>query len=776
MTDSNNKISYLINSQVPFFVRNEHPNFIRFLEAYYEFLEQEGQQLDILKNMQKYYDVDTSIDLFLQKFYDSLLKFIPEETNVDKTFLLKNIKEFYRARGTEKSINFLTRMLFGEEVSSFYYPKNDVLRASDGKWFIEKSVKITDVKVDGVPKDDIETLKKLTSRRITGNTSNAYALVERADPYYEGGTLVRELKISGIARNFFNGEQIYTTYFDDDGTERFVTANLFSGSINTVEIINPGIGYLPGDQVVVESNTGTGAVIVVSAVANGNIAFVLAEAGGAGFRTDDPLLFSGGGGSDANGSVFLVRSDSSVHPNSYNIVASTISLEANTPIGNAIYSNLSSSNVNTSVSNAVSYFLFANTGPILALQVLNAGNNYTSLPIVTAIANTQVRALGILGAMRIVDGGLNYQIGDTITFNNVPFGYGEGAAANVTNVSANGRITQVKFVPVPGQITGGSGYDQNFLPLATVNSANGNGANIVVTTVLGDGETLRANTSFAGAITQLSIISRGLNYRETPTLNLQSKGDGTAQASATIIEGIFTYPGRYLNDDGHLSGYNFLEDRDYYQDFSYVVKLKRSINEYRQALKGLIHPSGMKMFGEYLFYDDGQTLNARISETSGVYANGTYKGTYVATSNANGKLITVSTTFDRVASGNSNVYLEFSNTTINLTNGIYKSTSINSNTFVVYVANTPMVGTVTANNGNGNTSILIGTGTNFSSLEVGDIIKINGFANNFYVGAVANDTHLTISGRNLPRNVVGNTYYRIFYPANSNGITYFTRV
>jgi hypothetical protein len=33
------KTSLLINRQVPEFVREEHPNFIAFLEAYYEFLE-----------------------------------------------------------------------------------------------------------------------------------------------------------------------------------------------------------------------------------------------------------------------------------------------------------------------------------------------------------------------------------------------------------------------------------------------------------------------------------------------------------------------------------------------------------------------------------------------------------------------------------------------------------------------------------------------------------------------------------------------------------------
>jgi len=774
MTDSNNKISYLINSQVPFFVQNDHPNFIRFLEAYYEFLEQQGAELDTIKNMQKYYDVDTSIDDFLQKFYDSLLKFIPEETTVDKTLLVKNIKEFYRSRGTEKSVRFLMRLLFGEEVSSFYYPKNDVLRASDGKWFIEKSIKIADVKVNGVANNDLIVLNNFTGRRITGSSSNAFAIVERADSYYEGGVLVKELKISGQVRTFTAGEPITATYFEN-GVQKSLSANLFSGAINTVELIDGGTGYVVGDPVTVESNTGTGAVITVSSVSTGNIRSVLVVEGGAGFQANDNLLFSGGGGTGANAYVSVVTADNSSHPNTYNIVASIIALEANTAIGNAIYSNLSSSNVNTAIANAMSYFLFANTGPIQLAAIRNAGNNYISLPTVTAVANTRVKSLGILGKMEIVNGGLNYAINDTITFTNVPFGYGTGASANVTNVNANGSITEVKFVPVSGQITGGSGYDQDFLPLATVNSANGNGANIIVTAILGAGETLRPITSSVGAIQSLSIISRGSGYQQAPTLNLSSYGDGTAQAIATIITGTYTYPGRYLNDDGHLSGYNFLQNRDYYQNFSYVVKLQRSIEEYRKALKELVHPAGMKLFGEYLFIDDGATLNVRIMQTTGIYANTTYQGTYQATTNANGKLIVVTSAPTRNVSTVANVYLEFASNTTNLMNGIYSAQNVSTNSFQVYVANTTLTGTVSANTGNGNTSVLIGSGTNFTALKSGDIIKIAGYNDDFYVGSVANNTYLTIAG-DLPANLTGNTFYRIFYPANSNGTIYFTSI
>jgi hypothetical protein len=51
---ANNKISNIIGSQVPFFVKNDHPQFILFLEAYYEFLEQNGQTIERIKNVRDY--------------------------------------------------------------------------------------------------------------------------------------------------------------------------------------------------------------------------------------------------------------------------------------------------------------------------------------------------------------------------------------------------------------------------------------------------------------------------------------------------------------------------------------------------------------------------------------------------------------------------------------------------------------------------------------------------------------------------------------------------
>jgi hypothetical protein len=142
------KTSILINRQVPEYVREEYPIFISFLEAYYEFLEtKQGEQkndlIKISKDLKNISDVDLSIEEFENQFFNTFANLIPKDALIDKATLIKNVLPLYLSKGSEKSFKLLFRLLFGQELE-VSYPKNDVLRASDGKWLIENVVKITD--------------------------------------------------------------------------------------------------------------------------------------------------------------------------------------------------------------------------------------------------------------------------------------------------------------------------------------------------------------------------------------------------------------------------------------------------------------------------------------------------------------------------------------------------------------------------------------------------------------------------------------------------------
>lgn len=687
MAVSNNKISNLISSQVPFFVRDDHTTFVRFLEAYYEFLEQEDQVVNSIKQVNTYYDVDLTIDDFSAYLYKTFLKLIPEDVIVDKDLILKNIKDFYRARGTEKAARFFMRALFGEEID-FYYPKKDILKASDGKWYIQKSLRVNDTMVESVADDSLTALEHFIGIQIRGSSSNTTALVERVDRFYEQGTLIDELVISNIDGTFENGETVSGSWNDVESVKS-ISANIFSGILNTITIVNGGTGYSVGNPVILLSNTGSGACAYIAQVSTGNISAltIYQSMSGAGYQNTDNVVAFGGGGSGFSGYVSLVDTSEQYHPNTYNLAFSSISLEANTLIGNGKYSNLNSSltdPANNWMANSMSYWDYTNTGPVLLLTIGSAGSGYTSEPSLSVSANSRIKALGILGRMEIYDGGSGYAKGNKIEFLNVFGGYGSGASGNVKNVDGSGTITEVEFEEVPGHVTGGSGFNQLLLPVANVISSTGTGANIGVTAILGSGAVLQTANSSIGAIERIIITSRGTNY-EDASVDLTGYGDGNANANASIITGVYTYPGRFLNDDGMLSSYNFLENRDYYQNFSYVIKIKKDINKYRSAAMALIHPAGMKMFGEYTSVDQLESFEPG-SDTAAAnrykYTTHTYTKINGATSSSN--TINISYTSHGL-SKNANVYLEFrSGGYNNVANGIYLVTnSTNTNHFLV---------------------------------------------------------------------------------------------
>ena len=698
---TNNRISNIVSSQVPFFVRNDHENFVKFLEAYYEYLEQEGKVVERGKNLTNYFDVDRTIDEFRDKLYDTFLKLIPDETVADKAIILKNAKDLYRAKGTEKSVQFLIRAIFGGDIiePEFYYPKSDILRASDGKWFIEKSIKIDDIKISGTSNNTSEAAQNFVNKRIVGNTSGASAIIERVDTYYEGSALVRELKLSNQAKDFTSGETIFAL-FDDGGVTKSVTANILSGIIATVNLLNPGSLYQAGQIIPLVSNTGNGGIVVIDKTTSGNIKSLTIVSGGAGFRVNNQINFVtpiGESGAGARANVLTVNTDESVHPNSYNVISATISLEAGTPIGNATYSNLVSSladPANNWIANSMTYLTYANTGPISTVLLLSSGAEYSQTPTIDITGENlnPIRQIGILGRLEIANAGTGYANGEYIQFTNVPGGSGQGANANVT-VNATGAITSVRFIEgLPFYPIGGSGYSQDYLPTANVITSGGSGANIVVKSILGRGEDITVVSESFGVIQSLRIVSGGLNYKTPPILDLTGLGDGKAQANCTIVDGVYTYPGRYLNDDGFLSGFNYLENRDYYQPFSYVVKTNRSIERYRKYLKDLLHPAGLKLFGEFLSVDDDANNNVTFQSVSDII-NKLALATYSA--NGNGTATFVQITTNRDVSGIGNAYLEYVSVdplTSNLSILVDPATTVTGNAFTANIVTKVAVG------------------------------------------------------------------------------------
>src|SRR6056300_309377 len=97
---ANNKISTIVNQQVPFFIREDHPQLVIFLKKYYEYLEThehnfaKGRPLERLLHHLHNIDIDNTdhseaADYLFKKFIQD----IPvEKVLVDQGILLKHIK------------------------------------------------------------------------------------------------------------------------------------------------------------------------------------------------------------------------------------------------------------------------------------------------------------------------------------------------------------------------------------------------------------------------------------------------------------------------------------------------------------------------------------------------------------------------------------------------------------------------------------------------------------------------------------------------------------
>ena len=56
--------------------------------------------------------------------------------------------------------------------------------------------------------------------------------------------------------------------------------------------------------------------------------------------------------------------------------------------------------------------------------------------------------------------------------------------------------------------------------------------------------------------------------------------------------------GYFIDDKGHLDSSKVIQDSNYYQDFSYVIRSSLDVDKYRDIVLKLLHPAGMKMFGK----------------------------------------------------------------------------------------------------------------------------------------------------------------------------------
>lgn len=551
------KTSLLIPSQFPEFIRDnpDYSKLVEFVQAYYEWMEQNEGVMDYSKNLLSYKDIDKTIDRFINYFVNDFLPNFPDDILADKKKAIKLAKQLYKSKGTPASYKFLFRLLYDSDFD-YFNTKDYVLRASDGVWYVAKSVRLAS--------DDINFLDT-TNLRLFGETSKTIATIENAVI----ANTKTEVYISNITRVFETGEFVKVV-------DSFNQPVLFDGNVLRAKIIgqinqviidpqNRGQLYKEGDPVVfvggLNSNTGIGAAAAVSETTKGSIQRINTLTNGYGYNANSNTNIVITNASGAMAEVGNFNDSPSVVANVAGIIGYSIAYSVNVPIGNTAYTFISpssTSNANTSLTNAfpnkTSFFAF----PITSVNVVNGGGGISSAvaigvkaistyPTDNPSAKGDLGNLGILAPIQIGNPGTGYAINDHIVFTG---GSGYGAYANVTNVAANGAITSVRYVPKDENYPlGGLGYRLDALPALTISTSGGSNGSIYVDGILGQGATFVPSTDRIGSITKINTTNFGEDYIAAPKVSLKVQDIIVSNVDVNLIsqKGNTVYQGANSN-------------------------------------------------------------------------------------------------------------------------------------------------------------------------------------------------------------------------------------
>ena len=517
-----------------------------------------------IQQLLDYADVDKTISGFLTKFRNSFLTSIPENlaTGISKGQLIKNIKSLYQSKGTKRASEVFFKLLFNE-AAEIKYPKDEMLRVSDGKWDTRKILRCLEVGTSDATNLIGQKITQANNPTDT-NINEATAIVEDVFKFLVGGVTVTELVVGDDSVNgtFVDGQTITGT----DNTDSDVLVSLtVSSIIDQKTITNDGALYNPDDDVVVTGG-GTGALLKVDTIGPGTIQEIVVDDGGTGYAVGDVINFSSG---TAAAKVSVVNGG--------------VTLESGTGTGQLILEDETGADDAYHGDKVVQESGTGNAD-ITDIRMIDNGNSYNELPTLTITSSS-------------------------------------GSGAKVLAYGSEiGRALKIKVVE--------SGYNYAASPAPTIKLptyilyTSLSGSTSADETAVGASSGVNATVVSIDTTKQIIKLKNHTGtFTEGETINFSGGASLVAsklqQATGTVtVAPIVTTDGAFLNEDGWVSENSMkVQDSLLYQDYSYIIKVGRSINEWRDAYTKTLHSAG--------FYFQGQinietSLNAQIKRITGL--------------------------------------------------------------------------------------------------------------------------------------------------------------
>lgn len=281
MADIRKQIHTDIESQFPAIYREDGELFVRFIEAYYEYLD---SQANNFREAPLIRDIDSTYGRFLIYFKEKYLKDFPPPPDIDARFMIKHIQDLYRRKGTEESLRLLFRIFFEEEIEVFY-PSTSILKPSDSKYGSSNYLELKPVTL----RSSVDIRK---GDRIRGSTSKATAFVDELVFLTIEGVTVPVLYLSNVSGKFVADDAVEV--YRNGVTTPLLPGKIIHGSINNlvVDRSNRAAGNKVGDILKIRSNLyGKNATCIVTSISEtstGIIDFSI-ENGGWGYSANTEL-------------------------------------------------------------------------------------------------------------------------------------------------------------------------------------------------------------------------------------------------------------------------------------------------------------------------------------------------------------------------------------------------------------------------------------------------------------------------------------------------------
>jgi hypothetical protein len=312
----------VIKGRFQSFVKDDYPNFAKFMGDYFGWLEQDENFLSILNDWRSNTEPSNNIEPYIDAILEDVGFDITQDISIPKSTLLHFMKDFYLARGSVQSFEFLFKVLFANKMR-IEYPRERMLipsyAAYGEKFYVYTSANNVGTREYLAIMQNVSEL----AGSLEGLSSKVIVSIEAITPILGNDATYLEIEILKSVGDFIVGENVRLTIGDNEIIEAVQ-------NVASIVITNGGSGYQVNDQVRISK---------AEITSNGFVSKV-----GAGGITN--LTITNPGCSYSIGDLILGRKTVSTDGSGFSAIVSEI----------------------------------GSSGEILAYELLNAGYGFTVLP------------------------------------------------------------------------------------------------------------------------------------------------------------------------------------------------------------------------------------------------------------------------------------------------------------------------------------------------------------------------------------------------------------